>query len=178
MRDTTAGDRDPAPGAAAVAGEDFRQAMSLMPSPVHLVTSDGPAGPGGVTITAMASVSDAPPTVLFCLNRGSRFAPVLTANGCFCINTLAAGAENVALAETFAGRLGTQGDARFDEGHWLRLETGAPVLASARIAFDCRLTAIQDVATHKVVLGEVVGLRLGEAAGDTLAYQHRAYKGL
>lgn len=177
----------PIPPATPVDPVGFRDAMSLIASAVHVVTSDGPAGRGGVTISAMTSISDNPATILFCLNRASRFGAVLTENSVFCINTLAAGSDNIGLADAFAGRgdLGT--DARFAIADWTSLATGAPVLSSARIALDCRITAIQDVATHAVVMGEVVGIRRGENSpgrsdhGDqksALLYMERGYKAL
>lgn len=161
----------------AVDADGFRNAMSRIAAAVHVITTDGPAGSGGVTITAMTSVSDAPATVLFCLNRESRFAPVLAGNGVFCVNTLAAGADNVARAETFAGRGELDRNAHFERADWTRATTGAPVLQCARVALDCRITVIREIATHSIVLGEVVDIHLGDQDA-ALAYLERDYRAL
>ena len=53
----------------------FVDAMSRVASTVHIVTTDGPGGRVGATVSAMTSVSaDTPmPTLLVCLNRAVRF---------------------------------------------------------------------------------------------------------
>lgn len=153
----------------------FRDAMARVASAVHVVTTLGPSGRAGLTATAVASVSDNPPTVLVCIARPSRTLAVIEAAGLFCINTLPG--DGLELAEIFASRRGIEGEARFATRDWTTLATGAPVLADAVAAFDCRLTAVQDVATHRILLGEVVGL--GGAAvdpGTSLIYRQRGFE--
>ncbi|SRR5579883_512971 len=151
----------------------FREAMSRLGAAVHVVTTAGSAGRTGFTATAVCSVSDAPATLLVCLNRRSNSAPLLAQNGVFCVNTLAATEET--LADVFAGRSGVHLDERFAHGEWLTLKTGAPVLASAAIAFDCRTIEIKAVASHNVFFGVVEAIRLG-APGPVLVYHDRLYK--
>ena len=50
---------------------EFRDAMARVCAPVNIITTDGPAGRGGFTATAMCSVSDDPPTLLVCMNERS-----------------------------------------------------------------------------------------------------------
>jgi flavin reductase len=150
----------------------FREAMSRLGAAVHVVTSDGPGGRIGFTATAVVSVSDQPATLLVCLNRGSNSSPVLARNGVFCVNTLRADEEGI--ADIFAGRTGSRED-RFRTGEWMTLATGAPVLASAVVAFDCRVSEIKTVASHNVIFGVAEAIRLG-AAGPALVYHERAYK--
>jgi flavin reductase (DIM6/NTAB) family NADH-FMN oxidoreductase RutF len=150
----------------------FREAMSRLGAAVHVVATAGPAGTAGFTATAVASVSDQPPTLLVCLNRRSNSAPLLSANGVFCVNTLRAGEE--AIADLFAGRSGSRDD-RFAAGEWMALTTGAPVLASAVAAFDCRVSEIKAVGSHNVIFGVVEAVRLG-SPGPALVYHERAYK--
>jgi flavin reductase len=150
----------------------FREAMSRLGAAVHVVTSDGPAGKIGFTATAVASVSDQPATLLVCLNRRSLSAPAIATNRVFCVNTLRADEESI--ADVFAGRTGTR-EERFLAGHWVTLVTGAPVLASAFVAFDCRVIEIKAVASHNVIFGAVEDVRLGPP-GPVLVYHERAYK--
>ncbi len=151
----------------------FREAMSRLGAAVHVITTAGPGGKAGATATAVCSVSDAPPTILMCLNRRSQTNPIVTENGVFCVNTL--GAAHADIADIFAGRTGVQGLDRFSTGEWTVLTTGSPVLASAVIAFDCRVVEVRAVASHNVFFGAVETVRMGPP-GPTLVYHERAYK--
>lgn len=152
------------------AAQTFRDAMARVASAVHIVTTTGPAG---LTATAVASVSDEPPMVLVCVEAGSRTLAAIRASGVFCVNTLPGGFEE--MAQLFAGRRGLDGEARFAAPGWTTLATGAPVLAGALVAFDCRLAAIHEAATHRIVVGEVVGLG-GAGRGDGLIYRDRRFE--
>ena len=85
----------------------FREAMSRLGAAVHVITTAGPGGKAGATATAVCSVSDAPPTLLMCLNRRSQTNPAVVENGVFCVNTLGDGGAEI--ADIFAGRTGVQG---------------------------------------------------------------------
>ncbi len=152
---------------------DFRQAMSLLSQQVHLVTTIGPDGRFGVTVTAAASVSDDPPTMLFCVNRSSRSFPHFENVETFCINTLTSDQQGI--ADAFAGRGQLSIDERFALGEWDELATGAPVLKNALAAFDCRLTHAIDIATHRVFFGEVDAVACGDDNALALAYRNRGY---
>ncbi|HXW40349.1 MAG TPA: flavin reductase [Xanthobacteraceae bacterium] len=151
----------------------FREAMSRLGAAVHVVTTAGPAGRSGFTATAVCSVSDSPAVLLVCLNRRSNSAPLLAQNGVFCVNTLPASEEK--LADLFAGRSGVHLGERFSVGEWTTLRTGAPVLASAVVAFDCRTIETKAMASHNVIFGAVEAVRLGPS-GPALVYHERAYK--
>jgi flavin reductase len=151
----------------------FREAMSKLGAAVHVITTAGPGGKTGATAPAVCSVSDAPPTLLMCLNRRSQTNPVVVENGVFCVNTL--GHEGAEIADIFAGRTGVQGTDRFATGEWTVLTTGSPVLTSAVIAFDCRIIEVRSVASHNVFFGAVETLRVGPG-GPALVYHERAYK--
>jgi flavin reductase (DIM6/NTAB) family NADH-FMN oxidoreductase RutF len=151
----------------------YRDGMARIASAVNIIATDGPAGRTGFTATAVASISDSPPTLLVCLNRASASAARLVANGVFCVNTLSA--AQAGLAEDFAGRSGLHGEARFGNGIWSVLATGAPLLEGALASFDCRLVEVRDIATHHVLVGEVEAIRIG-TAGESLVYLDRAYR--
>src|SRR5215467_9286734 len=151
----------------------FREAMSRLGAAVHVVTTAGAAGKTGFTATAVCSVSDAPPTILVCINRKSTGGPLMRENGVFCVNTLGADAEPI--ADMFAGRTGAQMEQRFALGTWGTLATGAPALADAVVALDCRVVDIKAVASHYVIFGAVEAVQMG-AAGPALVYHERAYK--
>jgi len=68
--------------------DTFLEGMSRAASTVSIVTSDGPAGKVGVTVSAMSSVSadSERPSLLVCVNKNSRSADVIRENGRFCVN--------------------------------------------------------------------------------------------
>lgn len=153
----------------------FREGMSRVASAVHVVTTDGPAGRAGFTATAVTPVTDSPAALLVCVNTASRSAQALLANRVFCVNTLAA--DDMAIADVFSGRSGLQGHERFSAGQWETLETGAPVLTTSLVSFDCHIGDARIVATHHVIIGDIVRIRLGEQK-PTLVYQGRSYQEL
>ncbi len=154
-----------------VDGAAYREAMARLAGAVHLVTTDGPGGRAGFTATAVCSVSDAPPTLLVCINRDSSAYPAFNRNGRLCVNLLAAGHE--ALAEAFGRRpLGE----RFSAGAWDEGRGGGPVLDGALAAFECRIVRRVPAGTHDVLFGEVEALSGG--GGDALVYGFRRYHGV
>jgi len=164
-----------ATGASGLDAVLFREGMSRVAGAVHVVSTGGAKGRAGFTATAIAPVTDHPASLLVCVNTESRSAQALLANGVFCVNTL--NAADTGIADVFAGRADLQGEARFSVGQWETLATGSPVLASALVSFDCRLTDARIVATHHVIIGEIVAVRLG-ASGSALVYHGRAYREL
>jgi len=61
----------------------------------------------------------------------------------------------MALALTFSGQKGVDGDARFGFGRWTTAITGAPVLEDAVVSFDCELRETFETRTHSVFIGDV-----------------------
>lgn len=81
---------------------NFVRAMRMVASSVTVVTTDGPAGRFGATVSAFSSVSADPPTILVCLRAESRIARAVTQNGKLCVNVLPDGSRDV--ANRFAGQ--------------------------------------------------------------------------
>lgn len=156
-----------------VDAQSFREAMSRLGAAVHIVTTGGRAGKAGFTATAVAPVSDAPATLLVCLNRKSRITPLMLENGAFCVNTLAAHEEPI--ADVFAGRTGVFMAERFKAGEWDTIRTGSPALKSAIAVFDCRVIEAKEAGSHYVYFGAVTAVRLGPAS-KALVYHDRSYK--
>ncbi len=152
--------------------ESFKAGMRHLAGHVCLVTTlAGDGRRAGITATAVCSVSADPPTLLFCVNRNSGSYPILRAAGVFAVNVLAT--EDRALAMRFAGPLG--GEARFEVGDWIRLHTGAPVLASALASFDCHLTQAVEVGTHDIFFGEIEAAQVAHSRRRPLLYAHGSY---
>jgi flavin reductase len=54
-----------------IAATDFKNAMSLLTGAVNVVTTTGVSGRHGFTASAVCSVTDAPPTLLVCINNSA-----------------------------------------------------------------------------------------------------------
>ncbi|MCZ4092769.1 flavin reductase [Sinorhizobium psoraleae] len=150
----------------------YRNAMSRMSAHVQLITAADGGARRGVTITASCSVSDEPPTILACLNAANPRNDIFARSGAFALNLL--GAPHRTLAHAFSGRDQLDMERRFALGQWMQLTTGAPILADAVAAFDCRLIEAKIMATHLILFGEVVDMRLGEKHAP-LIYVDRGY---
>ncbi len=150
----------------------YRDAMSEIASPVHIVATDGKAGRAGMTVTALASITDNPPTLLVCINRSAPSAARFVENGLFSVNSLAS--ADRALSDIFAGRTDEHFEAKFTHGDWTAGASGAPLLQSALACFECRLVEVKDVGSHHIFIGEVLSAS-HPATGPSLIYHRRGY---
>ena len=114
--------------------EDFVNAMSSAVTGVNVITTDGPSGRFGITVSAMSSVSADPPMVLACINRRSPVCHAVRANQAFCVNVLSTRQRHV--ADTFAGRPTFGQPYDFADAVWKVGTTGAPRLVDATSVFD------------------------------------------
>lgn len=153
----------------------FREAMSRIAAAVHVVTTDGPGGRFGATVSAACSVSDDPASILICLNRQTRVHDAVLQNRCYCLNTL--GHDHEDISNSFAGRDTLNMAARFAKTSWTQLATGCPALDSARLSVDCDVFSVTEMGTHSIIVGTVVDLRMTEP-GQSLLYVRRGYKSL
>jgi len=149
----------------------FRDAMARVCAPVNVITTNGPAGRGGFTATAMCSVTDEPPTLLVCMNGRSEQCGLFLENRRFCVNVLAH--DHQTLAGYFAGQQADM-SARYAAAEWVDLPSGSHALADAIVSFDCRLTEARLVGTHHILLGEIIDIR-SRPDGNALLYFDRAY---
>lgn len=152
----------------------FLAGMSHCAATVNVVTTDGPSGRAGATVSAMSSVSaDSPkPTLLVCLHRESASAPAMLENGVFCVNVLRD--DQSYISDVFAGRFKDQISDKFDCCGWTPMETGSPRVVDPLVAFDCRVVSSDLVGTHHVVFGEVQDIFAAER-GSPLIYARHAY---
>ena len=152
----------------------FVNAMSRVASTVHIVTTDGPDGRVGATVSAMTSVSaDTPmPTLLVCLNRAGQLGRQIQDCGAFCVNVLSSDQSD--LADVFAGRLGQSQDERFSSAEWVAMVNGAPGLQGAVARLACRACMTEVVGTHDVIFGAVEAIDLADGP-SALVYVDRSY---
>lgn len=154
-----------------VSRTEFRDAMARVCAPVNVVTTNGPAGRGGFTATAMCSVTDAPPTLLVCMNTGSAQTGLFLENRRFCVNVLTG--DHKALAGSFAGHEADMAS-RYAAADWVDLASGNQALSDAIVSFDCYLKEARLVGTHNVMIGEVMEIR-ARRDGQALLYFDRSF---
>jgi flavin reductase (DIM6/NTAB) family NADH-FMN oxidoreductase RutF len=133
--------------------QDFRDIMRHYAGAVTIIAVGRKGNRTGLTATAVCSLSDSPPSILACVNRNASAHPKITDAGCFSINLLALGQD--ATAMRFAGKVGLDGESRFDEKDWTTLVTGAPILEGALANLDCEVIERQDTRTHTIFIGAV-----------------------
>ncbi|MBI3861066.1 MAG: flavin reductase family protein [Planctomycetia bacterium] len=124
---------------------------------VTVVTTDGPAGKGGLTANAVASLSLDPPLVLVAVAKSAGSYSEIKQNGCYAINILAQAHEDV------SKRFATPGPKDFSGFPWKTDVTGAPILEGALGYVDCKVREILPGGDHDIFVGEIVG---GEAGGE------------
>lgn len=154
--------------------QQFLDGMSHTACTVSVVTTDGPAGRAGVTVSAMSSVSaDTPrPSLLVCVHHMSPAAAKIVENGAFCVNVLRD--HQSYISDTFAGRRKTGDGDKFSCAKWTTQRTGSPRIVDPLVAFDCKVTSGERVGTHHVFIGEVIDIFRAER-GSPLIFANRAY---
>lgn len=156
----------------AVSASAFLEAMRASVSGVNIVTTDGPGGRFGLTVSSFASVSADPPMVLVCINRKSPVRRAIEENGCFCINLLGTGQRS--LADRFAGRPDKGEPYDFGTARWSTTATGALRLALALAGFDCTLEEAVHAGSHVIFIGRIVDL--SHRPGESLIYTRQSYR--
>ncbi|WP_374438939.1 4-hydroxyphenylacetate 3-monooxygenase, reductase component [Pseudomonas panipatensis] len=151
---------------------DFRNAMARLPAAVNIITSNGPRGRCGLTASAVCSVTDSPPTLLVCINRGSVSHDLFRANGHLCVNVLRGAQEE--LARHFAGMTRVPMEERFAWDLWEEGCAGVPVLRDALVTLEGRISECKEVGSHSVMFVELERAALREQ-GDSLVYFNRLF---
>jgi 3-hydroxy-9,10-secoandrosta-1,3,5(10)-triene-9,17-dione monooxygenase reductase component len=151
--------------------DEFRRAMSHLPTGVTIVSAPGPEGPAGATANAVISLSLEPPLMLASLDRGTRTLVAVRAAGVFGISVLRA--EHTELARSFASR------APHTE-KWREIPSteraGVPILDEALAWVACGLRESHEAGDHVLLLGDV--LDLGADDGEPLVFHRGIYHGL
>lgn len=129
----------------------FKDAMAMMAAAVKVVTTDGKAGRGGLTVTAACSVSQEPPRLLVCVNTTASAHPIVLENGRLSLNILSKGQEEVAGA--FGGQVSPE--KRFEIGRWTVDELGQPALEGACARFSCSVHETMRSGTHTIFVCDV-----------------------
>lgn len=137
---------------------EFRQAMAEFASGVTVVTGLDGQEPVGFVCQSFASVSLAPPLVMFCAGHGSRSWPRIRASGRFTVNVLSA--HQTALCESFGSRRGR----KFEETEWELSAWDTPSLAGVLMRMHADIVQVIPAGDHDVAVGRVLAT---ERVSDT-----------
>ena len=140
--------------------DDVLALLRRVPAPVAVLTVDTGREQLGLTVSSLVSLSLQPPLVGVSISRQAAMHELLREAGAFALSLLAGGQEWV--AQHFARGVPPI-------AMWRDIETesgaaGAPLVVGAVGWLECRLDAEHETGDHTLFVGEVVGVRLGEAA--------------
>ena len=151
----------------------FADAMSRFATGVVLVTCRIDGRPWGMTVSAFASVSAEPPTILVSLSSASASAQAIADEQQFGVSILERG-------QIAAARHGSMpGASKFIERFVERgrARNASPAVAGALAHLDCEVIDRLEVADHTVFVGRVGSALLGPS-GEPLVYADRTYRTL
>ena len=154
---------------------DFKRAMRHLVGAVSVVTVGTGERLTGFTATSVSSLSVEPPTILVSLNRSSSSWKAILESKAFAVNVLAA--EQIAVANRFAGLGGEAGEERYRGAEWLKRETGSRLLVGAVSTIDCVLEEAIERHSHAILIGRVQSVEVDETA-QPLAYFNRSFRTL
>ena len=129
----------------------FFEVMASFPSGVAIVTTVDPDGvPRGLTTTAVCSVSADPPTILVCVDLGSRTLGALRARRRFVVNFMGVGRSELCLL--FASKV----EDKFAHAAWRETASGLPLLHEDVLAWaECSTMHELEVGDHVLLVAEV-----------------------
>jgi flavin reductase (DIM6/NTAB) family NADH-FMN oxidoreductase RutF len=155
-----------------VSAADFRGAMRHLAGGVSVITAGRAKDITGMTVTSVSSLSVEPPTLIVSINREASSWPLIKRHGSFGVNMLAA--DQIDIAERFAGKGGLKGADRFIGAQWATRVSGVPLLVGSLAAIDCEVDDVVERHSHALVIGRVLDI---STSGRTaaLAYWQGQY---
>ena len=150
----------------------FRTAMRRLVGGVSVITAGSGSDISGMTVTSVSSLSVDPPSLIVSVNRASSSWPLLQRHRYFGVNIL--NADQLDVAERFAGKDGLKGAARFAGAEWIERASGARLLAGALAAIECEAEEIIERHSHAIIIGRVLHVDLS-ADDAALAYWQGSY---
>lgn len=155
---------------------EFRRAVGRFATGICVVTTVADGLDHAMTVNAFTSVSLDPLLVLVCVETEARFCDAVLAAGRWAVSILDASGR--AAADWLATR-GRPLQGQLESiPHGRGPVTGCAVLGPANAWLECRTHAVHPGGDHLIVVGEVVGVGLGDDDGGALLYHRSAYRTL
>jgi flavin reductase (DIM6/NTAB) family NADH-FMN oxidoreductase RutF len=178
----------------------FTAALRYVPSAVCIVTTYVDTRPWGLTVSAFASVSAEPPTILVCVNRRTRTCSSIETSGAFGVSFLsveqchiaeagsAPGVPKFLEAHTSDAHSGYSEDYGLSIGsiesetarqyYWSSSDAASPAVYGAYLHLHCSLDRVVDGGTHAIVIGRVESIDDRGGEPDPLVYHDRGFHAL
>jgi flavin reductase (DIM6/NTAB) family NADH-FMN oxidoreductase RutF len=151
----------------------FRQVMGLFATGVAVITSESPAGPTGLTVNSMCSLSLTPLLVMVGIDISSRTLPAIQESGKFGVSILTA--DQHEWSRRLASKL-PESD-KLTGVPYIR-HRGVPLLADVLAWLVCKVVAIYPGGDHVIVVGEVQAMGRGDEDSSPLIFFEGAYTAL
>jgi flavin reductase (DIM6/NTAB) family NADH-FMN oxidoreductase RutF len=159
---------------ASVEAELMRRALRQFASGVTIVTAENAGEQFGITVTAFASISLAPPVVMVAINNDSPLRAAILASEHFAVHILSE--AQMPLAERFARPVPSV--EKYTDVPYIYALSGAPIISDTLASLDCVLEETNAIGSHTVMFGRVVDARSIEETGSPLLYYNRGYRRL
>jgi flavin reductase (NADH) len=156
------------PSGGGVTAAEFREAMAFWASGVAVLAAGHDDDVEAITVAAFTPLSADPPLVLACLGNDAAVLYVIEDVGRFTVNLL--DKDDRRAASAFAQRMPPE-PSRFAPG-------ADPVLEGALVSLVCRLWETHPGGDHRIVVGEVERIVMGDGDADPLLYYRREYRTL
>jgi 3-hydroxy-9,10-secoandrosta-1,3,5(10)-triene-9,17-dione monooxygenase reductase component len=150
----------------------LRRLRGLFASGVCVVTTAHQGRLRGMSVSAFASVSLAPPLVLIALARETGTCEMIVDSGLFAVSILSEDQEF--LSERFAARAPIVNE-KFEGVPYDTAVTGAPLLPESIAWYDCQVETTHDGGDHLIIMGRVVAMGFGGEARQPLLYYANRY---
>src|SRR5699024_7588293 len=145
--------------------ERYRELSDDIAAAVAVVSATRGKAMHAITVDSFLDVSYDPPTMAVSIYSGSRMMETLETSSHYAISLLNSVRKGI------SARLGAPGQPLYGSltGSYTfpAPEAGQPVLTEALAWFELELTEVLEVATHSIVVGEVVSLGAGRDAGTS-----------
>lgn len=156
--------------------ERFRTAIGRLPAGVAVVSLRLRGIDLAATVSAVASVSLAPPLLLFAVHSDARLREGLDEQDAWVLSVLADDQGPI------ADWLASPGRPAFDQlarvPHSVDASSGAAIVEGAAAWFSCRTFAIHRAGTHDIVVGEVHDLGQGDPTAGGLVHHRGRLRGV
>ncbi|WP_341757113.1 MULTISPECIES: flavin reductase family protein [unclassified Candidatus Tisiphia] len=158
--------------ASIVNSEQFKQALSTLPTGVTIITTLYNSKLFGFTASSFTSVSLLPPLVSFCLDKHSFSISAFASSECFAVSILAENQEDISRhfskfsTDKFAG-------ISYDLGQ----TSNCPLIKGAVCHIECNKFSQYEVGDHVILIGQVINTIVNSNV-KPLVHCLRQYRGL
>lgn len=151
----------------------FRSTMQYLCGAVAVISTEHEGRDVGMTATAVCSISDTPPTVMVCVNKGASIHQPLSETGNYTVSVL--NESEIGLAQKFSSK---DENVRRDRLRHFTGRSGGRYLAGALAVLHCNVVREVDCGTHTAFFAEVADSRVEESNTGPLLYFRQRYHSL